>query len=220
MENTKQHLESLSEIKNLMERSTKFISLSGLSGVVAGITALIGAVFAYLRLDYYLGSVSLNYDTSRTVTIESMNRLTFELIGIALIVLAISLIAGVLLTIRETKKNGQSIWDKNSILLLMNLLIPLGAGGIFSLILIYHNLFILVAPATLIFYGLALVNCSKYTISEIRYLGILEIVLGLISAVFVGKGLFFWAIGFGVLHIIYGTVMHFKYNKNAHPTEG
>jgi uncharacterized membrane protein len=220
MENTKQHLESLSEIKNLMERSTKFISLSGLSGVVAGITALIGAVFAYLRLDYYLGSVSLNYDTSRTVTIESMNRLTFELIGIALIVLAISLIAGVLLTIRETKKNGQSIWDKNSILLLMNLLIPLGAGGIFSLILIYHNLFILVAPATLIFYGLALVNCSKYTISEIRYLGILEIVLGLISAVFVGKGLFFWAIGFGVLHIIYGTVMHFKYNKNAHPTAG
>lgn len=220
MKNTKQHLESLSEIKNLMERSTKFISLSGLSGVVAGITALIGAVFAYLRLDYYLGSVSLNYDTSRTVTIESMNRLTFELIGIALIVLAISLIAGVLLTIRETKKNGQSIWDKNSILLLMNLLIPLGAGGIFSLILIYHNLFILVAPATLIFYGLALVNCSKYTISEIRYLGILEIVLGLISAVFVGKGLFFWAIGFGVLHIIYGTVMHFKYNKNAHPTAG
>ena len=218
MENTKQHLESLSEIKNLMERSTKFISLSGLSGVVAGITALIGAVFAYLRLDYYLGSVSLNYDTSRTVTIESMNSLTFELVGIALIVLAISLIAGVLLTIRETKKNGQSIWDKNSILLLMNLLIPLGAGGIFSLILIYHNLFVLVAPVTLIFYGLALVNCSKYTISEIRYLGILEIVLGLISAVFVGKGLFFWAIGFGVLHIIYGIVMHFKYNKNAHPT--
>ena len=78
----------------------------------------------------------------------------------------------------------------------------------------------LVAPATLIFYGLALVNCSKYTIGEIKYLGLLEIALGLISAIFVGKGLFFWAIGFGVLHIIYGTVMHFKYNKNAHPTAG
>jgi uncharacterized membrane protein len=215
MENTKQHLASLSEIKNLMERSTKFISLSGLSGVVAGITALIGAVFAYLRLAHYLGAVSLDYATNRSITEEAMKMLSFELIGIALVVLAISLIAGVLLTIRETKKNGQSIWDKNSRLLLMNLLIPLSAGGIFSLILIYHNLFILVAPATLIFYGLALVNCSKYTISEIRYLGILEIVLGLISAIFVGKGLFFWAVGFGALHVIYGTLMHFKYNKNS-----
>lgn len=213
MENAKQHLDSLSEIKNLMERSTKFISLSGLSGVIAGVTALIGAIFAYLRLDYYLGAVSLDYETSRAVTVESMNRLTFELIGIALIVLAISLIAGVALTIRESKKNGQSIWDKNSILLLTNLLIPLGAGGIFSLILIYHNLFVLVAPATLIFYGLALVNCSKYTITEVKYLGILEIILGLISAFFIGKGLWFWSIGFGVLHIVYGTLMHFKYNR-------
>tara|TARA_B100000809_G_scaffold222378_1_gene231302 strand:- start:3264 stop:3926 length:663 start_codon:yes stop_codon:yes gene_type:complete len=220
MENTNQHLESLSEIKNLMERSTKFISLSGLSGILAGITALIGAVFAYFRLAHYLGAVSLDYATSRSVSEEAMNALTLELIGIALTVLVISLIAGVILTIKETKKNAQSIWDKNSMLLLSNLLIPLGAGGIFSLILIYHNLFVLVAPATLIFYGLALVNCSKYTISEIRYLGILEIILGLVSAIFVGKGLFFWAIGFGVLHIIYGTLMHFKYNRNAHPTAG
>jgi hypothetical protein len=149
-----------------------------------------------------------------------MYALTLELIGIALVVLAISLIAGVILTIKESKKNAQSIWDKNSMLLLTNLLIPLVTGGIFSLILLYHNLFVLVAPATLIFYGLALVNCSKYTITEIKYLGLLEIALGLISAIFVGKGLFFWAIGFGILHIIYGTVMHFKYNKNAHPTAG
>lgn len=215
MNNTKQHLESLSEIKSLMERSTKFISLSGLSGVIAGIMALIGAVFAYLRLDFYLGTVSLDYATSRAVTIESMNTLTLELVGIAVGVLAISLIAGIILTIRESKKNDQSIWDKNSMLLLVNLLIPLVTGGIFSLILIYHNLFVLVAPATLIFYGLALVNCSKYTITEVKYLGILEIILGLVSAFFVGKGLFFWAIGFGILHIVYGTLMHFKYNRKT-----
>ena len=93
-------------------------------------------------------------------------------------------------------------------------MIPLAAGGIFGLILLYHQLFVLVAPITLIFYGLALINASKYTLNDIRYLGILEIVLGLISAVFVGQGLLFWSIGFGVLHIIYGTLMHFKYNRN------
>ena len=215
MEETKKHLDSLSEIKNLMERSTKFISLSGLSGVIAGITALIGAAIAYLRLDFYIGTVSMDYSTTRNVTLESIQTLTIDLIGIALAVLFISVIAGIVLTIKETKKNGQSIWDKNSMLLLSNLLIPLGTGGMFCLILIYHNLFVLVAPATLIFYGLALVNSSKYTVTEIKYLGILEIILGLLSAIFVGKGLFFWSIGFGILHIIYGTLMHFKYNKKS-----
>ena len=146
MEETKKHLDSLSEIKNLMERSTKFISLSGLSGVIAGITALIGAAIAYLRLDFYIGTVSMDYSTTRNVTLESIQTLTIELIGIALAVLCISVIAGIVLTIKETKKNGQSIWDKNSMLLLSNLLIPLGTGGMFCLILIYHKLFVLVAP--------------------------------------------------------------------------
>lgn len=214
MKKKQKHLDSLSEIKNLMERSTKFISLSGLSGIVAGITALIGSSLAYLRLDFYLGSTSLDYATSRSVTIDDMNTLTFELIGIALTVLVISLVAGVLLTIKESKKNNQSIWDKNSMMLLSNLLIPLVSGGIFCLILIYHEAYVLVAPCTLIFYGLALVNSSKYTLNDVKYLGLLEITLGLLSAIFVGQGLLFWSIGFGVLHIVYGTIMHFKYNRN------
>ncbi len=214
METTKQHLESLSEIKNLMERSSKFISLSGLSGIFAGLTALIGATIAYFRLTSYLGATSFDYMTSRSITYGDLFDLTLELIAIAIGVLVLSVTAGILLTIKETKKNNQSIWDKNSKLVLFNLMIPLAAGGIFGLILLYHQLFVLVAPITLIFYGLALINASKYTLNDIRYLGILEIVLGLISAVFVGQGLLFWSIGFGVLHIIYGTLMHFKYNRN------
>lgn len=213
MKDSKKHLDSLAEIKNLMERSSKFISLSGLSGVVAGITALLGAVAALLRMDYYIYTSSFNYRTGQDVAEETLNSLMSELFIIAGLVLIISISAGILLTIRETKKNKQSIWDKNSKLLLLNLLIPLCAGGIFSLILIYHELYVLVASVTLIFYGLALVNCSKYTLNDIRYLGISEIILGLLSAFFVGKGLLFWSIGFGILHIVYGTVMHFKYNR-------
>jgi len=70
-----------------------------------------------------------------------------------------------------------------------------------------------VAPLTLIFYGLALVNASKYTLSEIRSFGIAEIVLGLIAMAFIGYGLLFWAIGFGLLHIIYGIIMHVRYGS-------
>ncbi len=95
--------------------------------------------------------------------------------------------------------------------MIINLLIPLVAGGIFCLILIYHKLLFLIASATLIFYGLALINGSKYTLHEIRYLGISEIFLGLLASVFTGYGLVFWTIGFGVLHIIYGILMYLKH---------
>jgi len=211
MDNAKQHLDSLSEIKSLMERSTKFISLSGLSGVIAGIMALAGAAAAYVRLENYDYNAS---SRSRWGVGHIFDSLTLELLGIAAVVLFISVSFAIFLTIKESKKHGQSIWDKTSQLLFINLMIPLAVGGIFCLILLYHGIFIFVAPATLIFYGLALVNCSKYTVTEIRYLGLLEIALGLVSAIYVGKGLYFWAIGFGVLHIIYGTVMHFKYNRS------
>jgi hypothetical protein len=65
----------------------------------------------------------------------------------------------------------------------------------------------------LIFYGLALLNASKYTLKEIRYLGMSEICLGLIASAWVQFGIVFWGIGFGMLHIIYGTFMYFKYEK-------
>lgn len=213
MEDSKKHLDSLAEIKNLMERSSKFISLSGLSGVVAGITALLGAIVAYLRMSYYINASSFSYRVEQDISNGTINSLITELFIIAAAVLVVSISAGILLTIRETKKNKQSIWDKNSKLLLINLVIPLFTGGVFSLILIYHELYVFVASVTLIFYGLALVNCSKYTLNDIRYLGISEIILGLLSAFFIGKGLLFWSIGFGILHIVYGTIMHFKYNR-------
>lgn len=213
MENSKQHLEALSGIKDLMEKSTKFISLSGFSGVIAGITALIGAFIANLRIDYYLNTTFTKTRLEMYFSENLMEELTLELFIIATSVLVISVTFGILLTIRESKKNGQHIWGKNSKLLLLNLIVPLVAGGVFCLILMYHGLFYLLAPATLLFYGLALFNCGKYTLGEIKYLGILQIILGLISAVFIGKGLLFWSIGFGVLHIVYGALMHFKYNN-------
>lgn len=213
MENSKQHLEALSGIKELMEKSTKFISLSGLSGVIAGITALIGAFIANLRIDYYLNSTFTKTRLEMYLSENLMEDLAVELFIIATIVLVISVTFGILLTMRESKKNDQHIFGKNSKLLLINLIVPLVAGGIFCLILVYHGLFYLLAPTTLLFYGLALFNCGKYTLGEIKYLGILQIMLGLISAVFIGKGLLFWSIGFGILHIVYGALMHFKYNN-------
>jgi hypothetical protein len=71
----------------------------------------------------------------------------------------------------------------------------------------------LVAPMSLIFYGLALYNASQFTYEEVRSLGLIQIVLGLLGAYFVSYGLLFWAIGLGVAHIVYGIYMHYRYER-------
>lgn len=208
MQKQKNHLQTLTEIKNLMERSSRFISLSGLTGVAAGIFALIGAWAAH----YYLG-ISFTDETAYHpgLTVLELERF---MVADALAVLVLALGFGVFFTARKAKKAGLKVWDKTAERLLINLMLPLAAGGIFCLILIFRwGQISFIAPLTLIFYGLALINASKYTLNDIRFLGIAEIILGLIGSYFINYGLLLWSIGFGVLHIIYGFVMYYKYER-------
>lgn len=202
---TKNYNEDLSHIRSMMERSSRFISLSGLSGVFAGLIALVGAIYVY----FVFKRNGINYlDGERNIFSPDLVRELF-LIGTVILVLAV--LSGYFFTARKSKANNLKIWDATTKRLLINFAIPLVSGGIFCLALFYHHLFVFVAPATLIFYGLALVNASKYTLTDVQNLGYFEIVLGLISLFFLGWGLLFWAIGFGVLHIVYGIIMHKKY---------
>jgi hypothetical protein len=197
-------LETLQDIKRIMDRSSRFISLSGLSGVSAGVFALIGVYFAGKWI-YHSRYVMYGTD---------FYELKWKLLGLAAVVLSAALVFAFYFTWRRAKKNKVSIWDHSSKKLMINLLIPLVAGGIFVLGLWVQDDWRYIAPATLIFYGLALVNASKYTLSDIRYLGILEIVLGLINMWAIGWGLYFWAAGFGLLHIVYGLIMWWKYEQS------
>jgi hypothetical protein len=127
------------------------------------------------------------------------------LIAIATLILSIS--SAIFFTSRKTKKQKQKVWDHQTKRLLINLSIPLVTGGLLSLMLLFKGFVGLVLPITLIFYGLALVNGSKYTLNEIRNLGIIEILLGLIAFQFIDFGLLFWAFGFGVIQIVYGLII-------------
>ncbi len=189
-----------------MERSTKFISLSGLSGVLAGIYALIGAYIGYTII--YKNGNELG-ENQLDISADA----GFQIVLTAIIVLIISIITGFALSINQSKKLGQSFWNAGSRRLFGNLAIPLFVGGFFLLILINNGNYEYIAPACLIFYGLALVSGSQFTYSDVKYLGFIEIVLGLICALIPGYGLIFWAIGFGILHILYGTIMHLKYKQ-------
>ncbi|MFT7591691.1 MAG: hypothetical protein ACI9UJ_001620 [bacterium] len=210
----KSHFEHLAEIRSLMERSSRFLSLSGLSGIMAGTYALIGAYIARMYIknsETYIEFIE-GYST-RYVAHSIAEFKVFILLGLA--VVALSVTTGFLLTMRRAKKNNQTIWDKAALRMLVNMAIPLVAGGIFCTIMMYHGYIGMVAPGTLIFYGLSLIHGSKYTLDTIRHLGIIEVIIGLISAFDIGNGLFYWALGFGVLHIIYGTVMWWKYERES-----
>ncbi len=197
----------LSSIRSLMERSAKFISLSGLSGVMAGIYALLGAYTGY-RIVYYEAS-GLTY---REYYVDEY-AIIFRLFMVAVTVLVCSIGTGILLTVRNARKKGETVWNPVSRKLLLSLLIPLAAGGLFILILLYRGYYGIIAPACLLFYGLALVSGSHYTYPDVKWLGICEVILGLLAALMPGYGLIFWTIGFGLLHILYGSVMHFKYDR-------
>lgn len=197
----------LASIRTMMERSAKFISLSGLSGVLAGVYALCGAVAAYFLVHYPVSPFDF-----RVFSVRDGDAL-YKLIFIAAIVLVASLSTGLWFSSRKAKKNGLNLWSSTSRKLLVNLSIPLVTGGIFILIMLATGHFGLAAPASLIFYGLALIQGSLNTFDEIRYLGFSEIILGLICAMLPGYGLVFWTLGFGILHIVYGTIMYNKYDK-------
>ena len=195
----------LASIRNMMDRSAKFISLSGLSGVLAGAYALAASYYVYAAI--YDGTIP-TYD----VPMEINPLLGFQLISIGAITLVASIVTGLYLSVRKAKRLGLSIWNSTSERLIINLSIPLTTGGVFAILTIYQGYYGFIAPICLLFYGLALINASQNLFNEARYLGYCEIILGLVSTYFIDNGLLFWAIGFGVLHIVYGVVMYRKYD--------
>ena len=212
MEEQNSNLETLKDIRSIMERSTRFLSLSGLSGVFAGVFAIVGCIsaYVYLHLDFWSSNYfTYAYNTLGEPDFSFMRFFAFD----ASLVLLASVAVCLFLTYRNSMKQDAEFWNPAAKKLTLSLLIPLLSGGIFCLLLLYHKQIGLIAPSMLLFYGLALLNASKFTHDDIRTLGLLEIVLGLLSAYFIGYALLFWALGFGVLHIVYGIMMYKKYES-------
>lgn len=206
MKNKNQELEALQDIRQMMERSSRFISLSGWSGISAGTCALIGAFFAYRVIN---NDMPLDGDIR-------FNSKIISLLIIAALTFIAALISAMFFTYRKSRQNNMPVWSVTSRRLMWSVAVPMVAGGIYLCKIIYLNIPGLVSPGCLIFYGIALFSGSKLTLNEIRYLSYAEIALGIICLFLPGYGLYFWAMGFGVFHIIYGIYMWWKYEKNGH----
>lgn len=197
-----------------MERSSRFISLSGWSGISAGICALTGAWLAVRRMAAYKTSAPLSkIKGASALTNITHDDLALELLLIAVGVFIAAFVSAFFFTYIKSKKAGIAIWGSLAMRLLWNTVIPMVAGGFVILRMVELGYYLLIAPCCLIFYGLALVNGSKYTLGEIRYMGYGQILLGICNLWMLHWGLAFWAAGFGVLHIFYGIIMWWKYER-------
>lgn len=204
-------LETLQDIKRIMERSSRFISLSGWSGISAGICALVGAWVAHSRIEQFLHpAYGRNYYKG-----DSGLLLMYDLVQIAAVTFIAAFVSAFIFTWSRSRRNGTPLWDPTVQRLAWNTILPMVVGGIVILRALSLGYYTLVAPGCLIFYGLALVNASKYTLGEIRYLGYGQLLLGIINLWVVGSGLYFWAAGFGILHIVYGAIMWWKYERKS-----
>jgi hypothetical protein len=191
-----------------MERSSSFISLSGLSGICAGIIGIAAAAVLEVRLGPYI-----NYESSVILTDGKRSELILFSAIVSLIALALTFALTIFFTSRKARKKGLPVWDGSAKRLVVNLFIPLISGGIFCLLLVHHRFDLLVLPSMIIFFGLALVNASKYTLNELRWLGISELAIGLLALLFLSQAVILWGIGFGVMNVIYGALMYFKHER-------
>ena len=203
MKAEKDYLQDISEIRSIMERSSKFLSLSGLAGVLAGIYATIGASIMHQVFEFNPDSIQYVYPFEELIKVQT----------VALIVLLASVVTAILLSTGKAHKKGEKVWNLSSKRMLFNFLIPLVAGGLLSLIFLSKGFIGLLAPTTLLFYGMALFSAGFFTFGDVKYLGLIQITLGLLGFWLVDLGMLLWTIGFGITHIVYGAYMHFKYER-------
>jgi hypothetical protein len=207
MKTQQEYISDLSEIRSMMERSTRFLSLTGWSGILAGIYALAGTIVAFnlfLKKDFFNLSPVYGQEIA-----GSFSHLAF----LALAILILTLGTAVVLSMKKAAQKKEKLWNASARRLVSNLAIPLVTGGLFILILISKGFYELAAPLTLVFYGMGLLNASKFTFEDVKYLGAAQIAAGLLGTYYSEFGLFFWAAGFGILHIVYGIYMHLRYEK-------
>jgi len=205
MKDEKDYTRDIAEIRSMMERSSKFMSLTGWAGIMAGIYALAGAFIAWKVFRFNPDELHYSSPDSGAGFLN-----VFLLAGLVL-VLAIG--TAILDSYLKASKRGEKAWNALSRRLLLNMSVPLITGGILVLVLISDGLTGLAAPMTLIFYGLALFIAGNFTFKAVRILGLVQMTLGLISCCLIEYELLIWAIGFGLAHIVYGIYMHYKYER-------
>lgn len=202
MEN-KDVLQTVKDIRDMMEKSSKFLSFSGLSSVLVGVYALLGAWEAFSLLQ------------SPLAVEEQHSYLIAKFIVLAKMILGASLVTVLVLSWQKSKKTHAAFFSQVTYRTFFHFFLPLSVGGMFCIALVINHYYAVIAPVMLLFYGVSLVNVSKFAHKSLLVLGCVEMALGIVCAFLPGQGLWFWAIGFGIIHIIYGVYFYFVVERKS-----
>jgi uncharacterized membrane protein YidH (DUF202 family) len=159
---------------------------------------------------FHFNPDQIGYTTEQSVPFSSDLP---KIIILAILILLLAVGTAIFLSYKKARKRDEKVWNATSRRLLANMAVPLITGGILLLVLLVKGLIGLIVPLTLVFYGLALYNAGKFTYDDVKFLGMIQVGLGLLATCYIEYGLLFWAIGFGVVHIIYGIYMHLRYER-------
>ena len=197
--------QELSEIKSMMERSKRFLSLSGIAGIPVGLTALAG-----------IAAINFTIHQSWNVWLlpETLNLSTIQLIWLGVITALMFGIAAIITWILSHKKvPTQKLASPPSKKFLEALAIPIAFGTVACLLFAKNELYAYIPGLSLLMYGLGMIQAAQHSFQELKRLGLALAVLGLVAFLAPTYSLILWAMGFGGLHILYGIWMHQKYDR-------
>jgi hypothetical protein len=210
MDAREESLSVLREIRSMMDGAGRFRSLSGKAGVYAGCYALAG----WLGVHVWVGVSPLGVGLMERLTAAGEgDGLLWVFVGVGVVVLVAALSTGLWMAVRKAAGRGESLWDAAARQVLSGLMVPWVVGGLYILTLFYHGHRLQVLPASLLFYGLGLVGASRHTLAEVRGLGFAFLLTGLAAALQPGMAHWYWAFGFGLLHIGYGLWIHRRHER-------
>jgi hypothetical protein len=199
--------QQIKAIHEMMERSTRFLHISGMAGILAGFIAIVASWIAINSFAFEPDSYTYNY--------SEMGGNLWNIVYLGLSTLVVSFGLGLVLARRNAYKKGSPGWNPTARRMLIYFATPLLTGGLVILLFWLKGFVALAAPLSLIFYGLALLHASHFTLTDIRYLGLIELLLGLVALYWIQHSLLIWALGFGMVHIGYGFYIYLRYERNS-----
>jgi hypothetical protein len=186
---------------------SRYRALSGLSWLFSGLVVLAAVAFAWVYLDY---SYEGRFDHDQLFgNLEAIPPEYVQVLGTAAVVfLVLAAATMAFFNRRKARRLGLPVWNDAAWKMALAFVVPVVTGAAWGIILVFkYGLFGLVAPLTLLFYGLGLTQASTHTLPALRYLGLAEIGLGLVSCFLTRETLIFWGLGFGVFHVLFGGLM-------------
>ncbi|MEW6510686.1 MAG: hypothetical protein AB1428_06960 [Bacteroidota bacterium] len=182
------------DLRSATAQPTRLLTLTGLPGILAGLIGTGGAAGAHAVV------------TSEGGEASKIGFIALIGAGAALLTIGCSAFHSA----RRLSHWGKTAWSAADREVVREMATPLLAGLMFTAVLVMHRMFMAIPGSLLVFYGLSLDAAAKATRPEVRWLAWIEIALGMIAFVFTEHALTYWAVGFGISHILYGGLMYFK----------